>query len=93
MYPDDLALHNPNIYPDSTDLIMVQNPVAPINVSSELPNLTEHVPVGEDANFQKARETTANDVADENDAGAQDYEYCEIYVSSTGKKQRKKEPL
>ena len=43
-YPDNLALHNPVGYRESTEMIMVQNPVANLE-DSELPNLTEHVPV------------------------------------------------
>ena len=43
-YPDNLALHNPVGYKESTEMIMVQNPVANLE-DFELPNLTEHVPV------------------------------------------------
>ncbi len=32
---------------EPTDVIMVRNPVAELDASAELPNLTEHVPVDE----------------------------------------------
>ena len=53
-YPDGLALHNPGAYGESTEMIMVQNPVAHLE-DSELPNLTEHVPVVA-KNFAKTEE-------------------------------------
>ena len=48
LYPEELALHNPSAaaYEVNASQIMVQNPVAGMaDESTELPNLTQHVPV------------------------------------------------
>ena len=95
-YPDDLTLQNPTIYPGRSDLIIVQNPVAQVNSSTELPNQTEHVPlaVEELGASGDADEASRELPSQNNNVIAADYGSCEIYVpKSSSKKNRRKEPL
>ena len=78
-------------------MIMVRNPVAQVNNSTELPNLTEHVPVvAEEAASSKGPDGDASQLVTtgQKEISADYGGACEIYVpKNSNRKQRKKQPL